>query len=486
MDLCIPHRNHWHSTLCSRPSQLPRLLHYQRLWKNPNIIPHLHLEVSRSENFEFTILPGKSSNKPVLWQPQLSKRIDHHFSKELIKLQRTCEEAIIPQRATNWATGYDVSSCKLITIAPHTSELVPLGFKMAFPSNLQCKLCPRSCLSLKGSNVSLGTIDPNYRGEVKAIIANTKSTPYSIAIIQCVGQLVFSSVVHPDTKMVSILDSTSRNHGGFGSTGNHTLNPKLRRVKNPQKFQPILAPIREHRPKRKPIHLRTIPTAPAKVAIQEISTADLDSILDNITKYDVEDITPPPSPKHVYSDAIPLFPLELHQDGHLTITGVPEHGATASPAPPASLVDPPDQQDQQESSPSLNPSTEPTPPIEPSRNVNQSDNHTDISQSNSPLSVEGGSPWLVATPVINDTDFFKFSTWLQWRQLTSQQQLLINQPHIIKWTSTPIHINPHFWCHTKTTDSTWRSCQLHRTNYQSGNIWISSKMLWLLQYRTDP
>ena len=273
---------------------------------------------------------------------------------------------------------------------------------MAFPSNLQCELCPRSSLSLKGINVSLGTIDPDYRGEVKAIIANTTSTPYSIAIGQCVGQLVFSPVVHPDTKMVSILDSTSRNHGGFGSTGNHALNPKLRRVQNQQPFHPILAPIPEHRPKRKLTNLPTIPTAPTKFTIQDISTADLDSILDNVTKYDVEDVTPPPSLKHVYPDAIPLFPLELYQDGKFTITGVPEHDTMASPAPPASQTQP------QESPSSITSSTESTPPIEPSPNVNQPDNHTDISQTTVPLSIEGGSPALVATTVVHDADIFNF------------------------------------------------------------------------------
>ena len=358
--------------------------------------PTFTFEVAGSENFEFNILPGKSSNKPVVWQPQRSKRIDRHVSKELIKLQRICEEAIIPQRATNQATGYDVSSCKPITIAPNTSELVPLGFKMAFPSNLQCELRPRSSLSLKGINVSLGTIDPDYRGEVKVIITNTTSTPYPVAIGQRVGQLVFSTVIHPEIEMVSLLDSTTRNSGGFGSTGKNALDPKSRRVQTKRNFQPILAPIPEHRPKRKPTQLSTTTTSPPKFTIQEISTDDLNSIIDNTTKYDVEDVTPPPPPKTVYPNAIPLFPRDLYKEGQLNITGIPEHDVTASPSPPASLIEPPSDRDHHEE----------TPPIEPTVTVDQSDD--DSIYTSHPSSFEGGSTSTEATTIVNDTDIFDF------------------------------------------------------------------------------
>ena len=79
-------------------------------------------------------------------------------------------DVILPFRATNSSTGYDVSSSTNVQITAHSTVTVPLGFKIAFPSNLHCSLNPLSSLSSKGLHVSVGTIDPDYRGEVKVIL----------------------------------------------------------------------------------------------------------------------------------------------------------------------------------------------------------------------------------------------------------------------------------------------------------------------------
>ena len=86
---------------------------------------------------------------------------------------------------------------------------------MQFDPTLKCELRPRSGLSLKGIQVSLGTIDPDYRGEVKAIAHNTTSETVCLPIGFRIAQLVFSPVSYPFPVEVPCLTSTPRSHHGF-------------------------------------------------------------------------------------------------------------------------------------------------------------------------------------------------------------------------------------------------------------------------------
>ena len=113
---------------------------------------------------------------------------------------------------------------------------------MAFSNDLKCDLRPRSGLSLKGINVAFGTIDPDYRAEVKAIVTNTTLNSFHFPIGYRVGQLVFSPVSQPEAIEVKSLPSTSRGNNGFGSTGNFSRK-SARRVKPHNSFISVLPTI---------------------------------------------------------------------------------------------------------------------------------------------------------------------------------------------------------------------------------------------------
>ena len=120
---------------------------------------------------------------------------------------------------------------------------------MSFAPSLKCDLQPQSSLSLKNINVSFGTIDPDYHGEVKAIVTNKSDTPFNIYPGQRLGQLVFFPVVHPTPKVVSYLEATKRNISSFGSTGTSKILTAKRRQVQPQSFRPTLLSISLHPPK---------------------------------------------------------------------------------------------------------------------------------------------------------------------------------------------------------------------------------------------
>ena len=212
--------------------------------------PTFNYDVSGSENIKFNILPEKSSNKPVLWKPNPEARVRESTSKEMVKLQRLCQDVTLQQNATDQSSGYNVSSSSMVEVAPRTTIKVPLSFAMSFLSHLQCELRPRSSLSLQGINIAIGTIDLDYRGELQAVVSNPTAKSFTINIGQRIGQLIFSHIVHPTFDEVSLLQHSQRGTGGFGSTGTKQLGTS-KKAKVPL-FQPSLATILEH-PKQ--VHL---------------------------------------------------------------------------------------------------------------------------------------------------------------------------------------------------------------------------------------
>jgi dUTP pyrophosphatase len=132
--------------------------------------------------------------------------------------------ALGPRRMSEHAAGWDISAAldAPLTLAPGARALVPCGFSMALPEGSEAQVRPRSGLALK-HGVSLlnapGTIDADYRGEVKVILVNHGSLPFRIAIGDRIAQLVISPVTAAVFELVQELDSTSRGAGGFGSTG---------------------------------------------------------------------------------------------------------------------------------------------------------------------------------------------------------------------------------------------------------------------------
>lgn len=129
----------------------------------------------------------------------------------------------LPARATAHAAGYDVRSCEPdFELAPGEIRLVGTGLVMELPSGIECQVRPRSGLALEHGITlpnSPGTIDPDYRGELKIILQNGGSRPVAIRRGDRIAQLVFARFETPAVEEAPALSETDRGRGGFGSTG---------------------------------------------------------------------------------------------------------------------------------------------------------------------------------------------------------------------------------------------------------------------------
>ena len=128
----------------------------------------------------------------------------------------------LPVYATAGAAGMDVVAAEALTLAPGARAAVATGFAIAIPEGYEVQVRPRSGLALKHGITCLntpGTIDADYRGEVKVILANLGDTPFPIAIGDRIAQLVPAPVQRATLEIVEMLDDTDRGSGGFGSTG---------------------------------------------------------------------------------------------------------------------------------------------------------------------------------------------------------------------------------------------------------------------------
>lgn len=128
----------------------------------------------------------------------------------------------VPAYATHGAAGMDVVSAEDVTLAPGGRHAVATGFAMAIPAGYEVQVRPRSGLALK-HGISLpntpGTIDADYRGELKIIMINLGDMPFAIERGDRIAQLVAAPVQQAGFIEVDTLDETARGAGGFGSTG---------------------------------------------------------------------------------------------------------------------------------------------------------------------------------------------------------------------------------------------------------------------------
>ena len=130
----------------------------------------------------------------------------------------------LPAYATHGAAGMDVVAAEDVTLAPGARYAVATGLALAIPPGFEIQVRPRSGLALKhGISVpnTPGTIDSDYRGELKVILINHGTEPFPIARGDRVAQLVIAPVVRAAWTEVRALDETERGAGGFGSTGGH-------------------------------------------------------------------------------------------------------------------------------------------------------------------------------------------------------------------------------------------------------------------------
>ena len=128
----------------------------------------------------------------------------------------------LPAYATEGAAGMDVVSAEALTLAPGERAAVATGFAIAIPTGYEVQVRPRSGLAFKYGVTCLntpGTIDSDYRGEVKVILANLGQDSFEIARGDRIAQLVPAAVLRATLDEVATLDDTSRGAGGFGSTG---------------------------------------------------------------------------------------------------------------------------------------------------------------------------------------------------------------------------------------------------------------------------
>ncbi len=130
----------------------------------------------------------------------------------------------LPEYKTIGSSGMDLVAFvkKPIKVKPKTSSLVPTGLAVAFLKDYEIQIRPRSGLAAK-NNISVlntpGTIDSDYRGEIKIIIYNHGSTDFTINNGDRIAQMVLSPVIKMELEEIKDLPETIRGEGGFGSTG---------------------------------------------------------------------------------------------------------------------------------------------------------------------------------------------------------------------------------------------------------------------------
>jgi dUTP pyrophosphatase len=133
------------------------------------------------------------------------------------------EDLPLPSRATAEAAGYDIRSAEPdLELGPGEIRAVSTGLVMELPPGVECQVRPRSGLAARyGITLpnSPGTIDPDYRGEVKVLLQNGGREAVTLRRGERIAQLVFARFEAPDVVEVEDLSSTARGEGGFGSTG---------------------------------------------------------------------------------------------------------------------------------------------------------------------------------------------------------------------------------------------------------------------------
>lgn len=130
----------------------------------------------------------------------------------------------LPSYETNQAAGMDIRAAldKTITLDPGERQLIPTGFKIALPKGYEAQIRPRSGLAIRNGITMLnspGTIDADYRGEVKVIAINHGQESFEINHGDRIAQMVISPVTQLQFNEVEELPETERGDGGFGSTG---------------------------------------------------------------------------------------------------------------------------------------------------------------------------------------------------------------------------------------------------------------------------
>ena len=141
-----------------------------------------------------------------------------------VLIKRLSPEVNLPSYKSSGASGMDLMAFinEPITLKPKSSCLVPTGLSVAFSSDFEIQIRPRSGLAVKNSISVLntpGTIDSDYRGEISAMLINHSKVNFEIERGMRIAQMVIAPVVQFNLIKTETLDETKRGAGGFGSTG---------------------------------------------------------------------------------------------------------------------------------------------------------------------------------------------------------------------------------------------------------------------------
>ncbi|MFY0529631.1 dUTP diphosphatase [Archangium gephyra] len=142
-----------------------------------------------------------------------------------VRRVRTHPEPLpLPRYETELAAGMDLRADieGEMTLGPMERMAVPTGLALAMPPGYEAQLRPRSGLALKHGITLLnspGTVDADYRGEVKVLLVNLSSQPFTLRRGERIAQLVVAPVSQVSLVELTVLDDTERGEGGFGSTG---------------------------------------------------------------------------------------------------------------------------------------------------------------------------------------------------------------------------------------------------------------------------
>ena len=141
-----------------------------------------------------------------------------------VQIKKLDPNAKIPEYKTAGASGVDIMALleKKITLDPGESQIIPTGLSIAIPEDLEAQIRPRSGLAAK-SNISVlntpGTIDSDYRGEIKVILINLGNETFTVKNGDRIAQMILTPIMKFKFEEVNKLDDTIRGSGGFGSTG---------------------------------------------------------------------------------------------------------------------------------------------------------------------------------------------------------------------------------------------------------------------------
>lgn len=139
-----------------------------------------------------------------------------------LKIQLLHPNATLPQYHSKGASGFDLCACETMVIKAGEIALIPTGLSFSFSKKYELQVRPRSGLALKyGISVlnTPGTIDADYRGEIKVILINHGKENFCINIGDRIAQAVLCPIAKAKFKVVTKLNKTKRGAGGFGSTG---------------------------------------------------------------------------------------------------------------------------------------------------------------------------------------------------------------------------------------------------------------------------